>query len=108
MIIALVVIAVLIAVGAFFFTFEEFDEEEGYNPTAQVQEDPYALAKAKQVPAITTPAAKRLHNHLLYNRLQCKQTPQQVSQHRVGCGMLKPINGFLIQITSTTSDTWVI
>ena len=58
--IALVVIAVLIAVGAFFFTFEEFDEEEeGYDQSAQVQEDPYAWAKAKQVPAIATqPAAQ--------------------------------------------------
>ena len=51
-IIAVVVIAVLIAVGAFFFTFEEYDEEEDFSGAQQVQEDPYAWAKAKQTPTI--------------------------------------------------------
>ena len=82
MIIALVVIAVLIAVGAFFFTFEEFDEEEGYDQSAQVQEDPYAWAKAKQVPAITTqPAAQAVAQPSVVQQTPVQETPQQSSQH---------------------------
>mgnify|MGYP003310277696 FL=1 len=83
MIIALVVIAVLIAVGAFFFTFEEFDEEEeGYDQSSQVQEDPYAWAKAKQVPAITTqPAAQAVAQPSVVQQTPVQETPQQSSQH---------------------------
>ena len=81
-IIALVVIAVLIAVGAFFFTFEEFDEEEGYDQSAQVQEDPYAWAKAKQVPAITPqPAAQAVTQPSVVQQTPVQETPQQASQH---------------------------
>ena len=44
---------ILVAVGMFFFTFEEFDEDELFED-AQVQQttDPYAWAKAKEVPNI--------------------------------------------------------
>jgi hypothetical protein len=81
-IIALVVIAVLIAVGAFFFTFEEFDEEEEYNQTAQVQEDPYAWAKAKQVPAVTPqPAAQVVAQPTIVQQAPVQETSQQASQH---------------------------
>jgi hypothetical protein len=76
-IIALVVIAVLIAVGAFFFTFEEFDEEEEYNQTTQVQEDPYAWAKAKQVPEI---APQNVAQPVI-QQAAVQETPQQTSQH---------------------------
>ena len=36
----------------FFFTFEEYDEEEESTGIAQASEDPYAWAKGKAVPNI--------------------------------------------------------
>ncbi|MED5309135.1 MAG: hypothetical protein VYA95_07270, partial [Candidatus Thermoplasmatota archaeon] len=71
-IIAIVVIAALIAIGAFFFTFEEYDDEEELNEINQVQEDPYAWAKAKQVPNIT--------QQVVQEPVQ-QQVVQQTSQH---------------------------
>ena len=76
-VIALVVIAILIAVGAFFFTFEEFDEEEENNQTAQVQADPYAWAKAKQVPEI----APQIAAQPVVQQVVAQAVPQQTSQH---------------------------
>ena len=81
-IIALVVIAVLIAVGAFFFTFEEYEEEEEFNQTPQVQEDPYAWAKAKQVPEINTqPAAQAVAQQPVVQENVVQGATQQSSQH---------------------------
>ena len=81
-IIALVVIAVLIAVGAFFFTFEEYEEEEEFNQTSQVQEDPYAWAKAKQVPEINTqPAAQAVAQQPVVQENVVQGATQQSSQH---------------------------
>jgi len=71
-IIAVVVIAALIAIGAFFFTFEEYDDEEELNEINQVQEDPYAWAKAKQVPNIS--------QQVVQEPVQ-QQVVQQTSQH---------------------------
>ena len=71
-IIAIVVIAALIAIGAFFFTFEEYDDEEEINQINQVQEDPYAWAKAKQVPTIT--------QQVVQEPVQ-QQVVQETSQH---------------------------
>ena len=71
-IIAVVVIAALIAIGAFFFTFEEYDDEEELNEINQVQEDPYAWAKAKQVPNIS--------QRVVQEPVQ-QQVVQQTSQH---------------------------
>jgi len=81
-IIALVVIAVLIAVGAFFLTFEEYDEEEEFNQATQVQEDPYAWAKAKQVPQINTqPAAQAVPQQPVVQENVVQGATQQSSQH---------------------------
>ena len=71
-IIAVVVIAALIAIGAFFFTFEEYDDDEEINQINQVQEDPYAWAKAKQVPTIT--------QQVVQEPVQ-QQVVQETSQH---------------------------
>ena len=75
----MIVIAVLIAVGAFFFTFEEYDEEEDFSGAQQVQEDPYAWAKAKQTPTIPQqvtqqPVAEQ-------SVVQTQPVVQQSSQH---------------------------
>ena len=81
-IIALVVIAVLIGVGAFFFTFEEYDEEEEFNQTPQVQVDPYAWAKAKQVPEINPQmATQAVAQQSVVQENVVRETTQQSSQH---------------------------
>ena len=81
-IIALVVIAILIGVGAFFFTFEEFDDEEEYNQITQVPEDPYAWARAKQVPEVAaTPAVQPVVQQAVTPQVAVQETPQQTSQH---------------------------
>jgi hypothetical protein len=57
MIIIIIVVAllILIGVGAYFFTFEEEFEEEFTDVNSQQQSaDPYAWAKQKTVPEITT------------------------------------------------------
>ena len=81
-IIALVVIAVLIGVGAFFFTFEEYGEEEEFNQTPQVQVDPYAWAKAKQVPEINPQmATQAVAQQSVVQENVVRETTQQSSQH---------------------------
>ena len=77
-IIAVVVVAVLIAVGAFFFTFEEYDEEEEYAAQEQVQADPYAWAKAKQVPSVPQAQQQVTQQQAV---TQTQQVVQQTSQH---------------------------
>ena len=77
-IIAVVVVAVLIAVGAFFFTFEEYDEEEEYAAQEQVQADPYAWAKAKQVPSVPQAQQQVTQQQVV---TQTQQVVQQTSQH---------------------------
>ncbi len=77
-IIAVVVVAVLIAVGAFFFTFEEYDEEEEYAAQEQVQADPYAWAKAKQVPSVPQTQQQVTQQQVV---TQTQQVVQQTSQH---------------------------
>ena len=77
-IIGVVVIAILIGVGAFFFTFEEYDEEEEYGVQEQVQEDPYAWAKAKQTPTIPVVQQQVAQQQAV---AQSQQPVQQTSQH---------------------------
>ena len=59
--IILIVIAVLVLLGAgafFFIEFEDIpDEDDLTSPEAEVEEDPYAWAKAKQTPSIPEQAA---------------------------------------------------
>ncbi len=59
--IVLIVLAVLVLLGAgafFFIEFEEIpDEDELTGDDSEVEEDPYAWAKAKQTPAIPEQAA---------------------------------------------------
>ena len=80
-IIAVVIIAVLIGVGAFFFTFEEYDEEDEQAMAAPVQQDPYAWAKAKQVPAIGQ-QQQATQQSVVQQQVSQQQTIQQeTSQH---------------------------
>ena len=74
-------IAVLIGVGMFFFTFEEYDDEVEMNVAQQVAEDPYAWAKAKQTPSI--PQQPAVPQQQVQQQVQqpAQQAVQQSSQH---------------------------
>ena len=80
-VIAIVVIAVLIGVGMFFFTFEEYDDEEEMNVAQQVAEDPYAWAKAKQTPSIPQQPAAPQQQVQQQVQQPAQQAVQQSSQH---------------------------
>ena len=80
-IIAVVIIAVLIGVGAFFFTFEEYDEEDEQAMAAPVQQDPYAWAKAKQVPAIGQQQQATQQSVVQQQVAQQQTIQQETSQH---------------------------
>ena len=116
--IGIVAVVILVAVGMFFFTFEEFDEDEMFED-AQVQqtEDPYAWAKAKEVPNIpanqpqqnqeqttfwespTTSSNNKYSNNLSNNKYS-KQHLNTLG----GFGTPREINGFQTQITSITAN----
>ena len=76
--IGVVAVVILIAVGMFFFTFEEFDEDEMFED-AQVQqtEDPYAWAKAKEVPNIPANQPQQTQEQTTFWESPAEQQVQQ-------------------------------
>ena len=85
-IIVVVALAVLVGVGAFFFTFEEeLDELEESNYSNEQSADPYAWAKSKNVPEIpaTTQVAQSIQPVVQQQVQQVQQVAQQTtsSQH---------------------------
>ena len=71
-------VVILVAVGMFFFTFEEFDEDEMFED-AQVQqtEDPYAWAKAKEVPNIPANQPQQTQEQTTFWESPAEQQVQQ-------------------------------
>ena len=80
-IIGIVIIIALVAVGMFFFTFEEYEDEEDLTGLQQTAEDPYAWAKAKPVPSIVQPETANQQQAVVQPTQQEAAVPQQTSQH---------------------------
>ena len=80
-IIGIVIIIALVAVGMFFFTFEEYEDEEDLTGLQQTAEDPYAWAKAKPVPSIVQPETVNQQQAVVQPAQQEAAVPQQTSQH---------------------------
>jgi nitrogen fixation-related uncharacterized protein len=80
-IIGIVIIIALVAVGMFFFTFEEYEDEEDLTGLQQTAEDPYAWAKAKPVPSIVQPETANQQQAVVQPAQQEAAVPQQTSQH---------------------------
>ena len=65
----------------FFFTFEEYEDEEDLTGLQQTAEDPYAWAKAKPVPSIVQPETVNQQQAVVQPAQQEAAVPQQTSQH---------------------------
>ena len=113
--IGVVAVVILVAVGMFFFTFEEFDEDELFEDTQVKQtEDPYAWAKAKEVPNIPANqpqqtknkqlSGNRPHNNKYSNNLSNNKYSKQHLNTLGGFGTPREINGFQTQITSIMAN----
>jgi nitrogen fixation-related uncharacterized protein len=80
-IIGIVIIIALVAVGMFFFTFEEYDDEDELTGLNQVSEDPYAWAKSKSVPVIESQQSSIPQQNPAQPAQQQVVVAQQTSQH---------------------------
>jgi hypothetical protein len=80
-IIGIVIIIALVAVGMFFFTFEEYDDEDELTGLNQVSEDPYAWAKSKAVPVIESQQSSIPQQNPAQPAQQQVAVAQQTSQH---------------------------